>query len=174
MPGPTRHERGLETLTAERLRGLLSYDPDEGVFRWAVNRGKVHPGDVAGYVETDGYVRFMVDHRLHQAHRLAWLYVYGEWPRRLLDHIDGNHANNRISNLREANDVQNQQNRKPSGFGDSPLLGAQRDRERGGWISRIKVDGRSVHLGRFKTAEEANAAYLAAREAHHPYRTDRK
>jgi hypothetical protein len=95
-------------LTAEYLRQLLSYDPDTGLFRWRVQlgfRGKV--GAVAGTTHSKGYRQIRIDGRIYRAHRLAWLYIHGEWPSGGLDHIDGNPANNAIANLRPATQQQN-------------------------------------------------------------------
>lgn len=86
-------------LTVERLRELLDYDPETGVFRWKEPRRKCRVGEVAGSLRKDGYVKIQVDGRFYQAHRLAWLCVYGVWPS-AIDHIDGNRANNAIANLR--------------------------------------------------------------------------
>ena len=91
-----------QTLTAERVRYLLSYDADTGVFVWRVGRGGTRAWSVAGTLHPNGYVYIKIDGRLYLAHRLAWLYTHGAWPADQLDHRDGNKSNNCISNLREA------------------------------------------------------------------------
>lgn len=99
-------------LTPERLRCLLSYDQGTGLFTWLIDRGNgACAGQRAGTVDRNsGYVLVQIDGRQYRAHRLAWLYVHGRWPRPLIDHIDRNRANNRISNLREATSAINNSN----------------------------------------------------------------
>jgi hypothetical protein len=106
-------KRARSDLTAERLREVVTYDPETGLFRWRVNRApRAKAGDVAGAVlGHNGRVRIKIDGHLHLAHRLAWLYVRGRWPRDELDHIDRNPLNNAIGNLREASRSQNARNR---------------------------------------------------------------
>jgi hypothetical protein len=151
-------------LTAERLREVLSYDPETGLFTWlAPTSNRIAAGKRAGHVNaSDGYVRIELDHTLHGAHRLAWLYVTGEWPACLIDHRDMNRANNRWSNLRAATKSQNAANArawaKPNP--DRPR-GAYFDKRDGRWFSAIKHNGKTYRLGRFATSEEAAAAYSA-------------
>ena len=96
-------------LTAERLREVLAYDAETGVFTWRDNRGSRAPaGSVAGNVSHQrGYRQIRVDYNRYLAHRLAWLYVYGEWPAAQIDHINGQTEDNRIVNLRPATQRQN-------------------------------------------------------------------
>ncbi len=100
-------------LTQKRLKELLHYNQDTGVFVWVVGRSGVKaPGTVAGGVDKNGYMRIMVDQVTYKLHRLAWLYVKGYFPENMVDHDDGNTLNNSFSNLKEANHVCNGQNRK--------------------------------------------------------------
>lgn len=158
-------------ITAERLRELLDYDAETGTFRWR-HKGKGRMvGSVAGCRTRAGYVQIRTLYVLRMAHRLAWLYVYGRWPRSTLDHIDGDRLNNRIANLREVSVSGNAQNQK----------GAQRDSLSGylgvvtrtratknRWQAKITVDGRSAWLGVFDSPECAHLAYLEAKRRLHP------
>lgn len=93
------------TLTAEQLRWLLHYDPETGVFTRLIQLcNRVQVGDIAGFIKYNGYRVIKVGDKPtpYFAHRLAWLYIHGEWPSKGIDHIDGDRANNRIANLREA------------------------------------------------------------------------
>ena len=143
-------------LTAERLRQLLHYSPETGLFYWRVKRGSVAAGAEAGTWHGNGYRKIHIDGVPHYAHRLAWLYVHGEHPAGEIDHRNGNPADNRISKLRQASRAQNVRNtsrrNRRSGFKGVVRHG-------GKWRARIAVDRRRIELGIFSTAEEAAAAY---------------
>lgn len=98
-----------DALTQAMLRALLSYDAETGKFTWLVSVGPVSVGQLAGSINTDGYVVIGIGGTSFKAHWLAWLYVYGEWPVRL-DHADGDKANNALGNLRPATAAQNSGN----------------------------------------------------------------
>src|ERR1700719_1662744 len=103
----------LEAIDDDRLRELLSYDPETGVFRWLVRkRQNVKAGDVAGSFDGCGYCKISIDRRAYKAHRLAWLYMTGEWPPAEIDHINMNRADNRFANLRLATRHQNMANQR--------------------------------------------------------------
>jgi hypothetical protein len=156
-------------ITSGRLREVLDYDPDTGNFRWIkmlANRGPV--GAIAGNVEL-GYVRIRIDGHRYFAHRLAWLYVTGEWPKREIDHIDGMPDNNRFANLREATRGENRRNSRKGKESKSQFKGVvyapySRSKTRK-WRAVITAAKRTHHLGYFETPEEAHAVYAArARE----------
>ena len=150
-------------LTADRLRELLRYDADTGLFVWLVctsNRARI--GSVAGRSRHDGYRIIGVDGRYYLAHRLAWLYVRGSWPPDHLDHIDGDPSNNRIANLREASPLQNRANARIRRDSGSGFKGVRKEWNR--WSARITIDRKEIHLGAFATPEEAYAAYCRAAE----------
>ena len=93
----------MKTLTAARLRELLQYDPETGVFTRLVKTSNgIKVGDVAGTADARGYILIRVDGWLHLAHRLAWLHMTCEWPKGMIDHINGVRDDNRWSNLRRA------------------------------------------------------------------------
>lgn len=154
-------------LTADRLRAVLSYDPDTGLF---LRRTKGIGRPMTCSPGKHGYVRIKVDGCQHLAHRLAWLYMTGEWPAGVIDHRNGNGADNRWMNLRDVTvsvNLQNQQ--KATAQNTNGLLGAHVLR-RGGTVrfqSQIRVNGRRLYLGIFDTPEEAHAAYLAAKRRLH-------
>lgn len=157
-------------VTAERVRELLKYDPETGVFVWRkMRRGSAKAGNVAGYARANRNKKYWiirVDGPNYSAHRLAWLYMTGLFPDDQVDHIDGNSLNNAWSNLRLARSVENSRNRKMDGRNTSGLKGAYwRKRERR-WAAHIRVDYRLLWLGYFDTAEEAHAAYVAAAQRH--------
>ena len=155
-------------LTTERLREVLSYDPQTGVFRWnSTGSGR---GSVPGCADKDGYWRIGIDYRMHKAHRLAWLYVHGEWPAAEIDHINCNKQDNRIENLRLCvNGIVNKQN--PTGATRRNKSGhpglfwfAKTNR----WRVQITCDRKQIHLGYYKDIEEAAAVYAEAKARMHP------
>lgn len=154
-------------LTQERLKQLLSYDPETGIFYWeAKTSNRIHVGNRAGNVNDTGYRRIRIDGAVYLEHRLAWLYLFGEWPEPFIDHINGDPADNRIINLRVATRAINQQNfrraRKDSGTG---VQGVYASGKR--FSSRIKTEGKFKYLGMFDTKELAHQAYLEAKRKYH-------
>lgn len=153
-------------ITVERLRELLDYHPETGVFRWKVSKSQgTAAGSAAGFVEREGYRRIKVDGRKYKAHRLAWLHVHGEWPSREIDHVNRNPDDNRIDNLRLATASQNRGNSRRLSNNTSGYKGVSFRPETGRWRARISHGGKSTCLGDFSSPEEASAAYLSAAKA---------
>lgn len=151
-------------LTAERLRELLDYDPETGVFRWRVcpnktGGGRVQAGSIAGRIHRDGHRIINIEGTQLYAHRLAWLYVHGRWPAEEIDHINRNPDDNRITNLREATHGLNFANSRTRSM--SGLRGAYR--HEGKFVAQIVAGNETKYLGRFDTAEEAHLAYQRKR-----------
>lgn len=160
-------------ITAEWLRSVLDYDPESGIFRWkhcpAASRawnGKF-AGRVAGSPDRKGYTLIMVRNKRMFAHRLAWLWVYGEMPPDQIDHRDRVKSNNAISNLRLATGLENARNKgKPLKKSTFPK-GVEFFPNTGRWRARLWVGGKGRHLGYFDSADEAEEAYLAAAKEQH-------
>ena len=149
-------------LTDAKLRELLAYDLATGVFTWRCQVGRAKAGQKAGVKRSDGYWVIKINRRLYRAHRLAWLYVYGEWPRNELDHINGIRDDNHIANLRDATRVENGRNRKKRRDARCALKGVSVQNKR--FRAQIKLAGKTIHIGYYDTEEEAHAAYMAAAE----------
>ena len=152
----------------EDLRKSLDYNPETGEFRWKIAAGRVRAGSLAGCVQPNGrlYIRFQG--KRYQAHRLAWLLTHGEWPDEMIDHLDGNPLNNRISNLRDVSrSVNNQNQRKAQSRNSTGFLGVSFHKRTGKFQAQITLNGKDKHLGYFPTAELAHAAYLAAKREIH-------
>lgn len=148
-------------LTAERLRALVSYDQSTGVFiRLLTRAANAQSGSVAGWSRADGRRRILIEGRYYYAHRLAWLYMTGEWPTAQIDHINGDPADNRFINLREATRTQNCANIGLPRHNTSGLKGTTA--VKGRWQAQIQVGGKKIYLGKYATKEEAHAAYLSA------------
>lgn len=155
-------------LDAGRLRDVFNYNSITGEFRARITTGRRRAGSVAGCLKTNGYVTISLDGKLYFAHRLAWLYIHGDWPPSLIDHIDGVTKNNAITNLRCADKSTNAQNLKQAHRGNkSGLLGVVEDKSKGGFASSICVKGKRYWLGVFPTALEAHEAYLARKRILH-------
>jgi len=145
-------------MTPERLRDVLAYDPETGVFTWRAT------GKLAGGYAGDGYWRIMVDYKEYRAGRLAWLYMMGRWPVDEAEHRDGDKTNDRWANLREASRRQNLANRKVMGNSRLGVKGVEL--HHGSYRVRIRVNGKRVLVGTFDTIEAASAAYAAAAREH--------
>lgn len=144
----------------EKLRDNFAYDPLTGVFsRKTSPIGWCKVGDIAGTVNSHGYIVIEIDGVFYGAHRLAWFYVTGEWPKSLIDHIDGIKRNNIFANLREATRRQNAQNALRQGYSFNQSRPHPKK-----YQATIFVDGKLRHLGFFMTADEARETYLAATE----------
>jgi len=150
-------------LTSERLRELLSYNAETGVFTWKKTFcARARAGQVAGNKHSLGYIRVRIDGIDQYCHRLAWLYVYGSFPDGILDHKDQNKANNQIANLRLASLSENQQNRYKQKNNCSGFRGVYWNKSRKKWDAQIQVNGVKKHIGRFETPDAAYAAYCFA------------
>lgn len=163
------------TLTPERLRELLHYDPATGVFTWLVahgRHGRFPAGAIAGYKNDKGYLYIWLDGRFYRLHRLAWLYVHGQWPEDQIDHRDTIREHNRIDNLRPATNAQNAQNQHAAPRNNTTgCTGVSFYKPSGKWLSRIMSNGKAIHLGYHDTMAAAVAARLAAKRAYHPFQS---
>ena len=151
----------------ERLKELLVYEPETGVFTWTTNtRWKRHIGKVAGTIKKNGYRYLSLDSKGYLSHRLAWFYVYGVKPSYSIDHINGDRSDNRIANLRDVTPLQNSQNRyKANADNKIGVLGVRCTKH--GFRSQIRINGKVKFLGNFPNATQAHAAYLDAKRIHH-------
>jgi hypothetical protein len=157
-------------LTQVRLKRLLHYDPETGVFTWLRGqpglRGCEAGGLWRGHNQT--YWVIGIDGRQYRAHRLAFFYMTGRWPDPEADHDDADTLNNRWANLREATKSQNGQNKGRMPGNTSGFKGVTFVAWRGVYQAQIRIaPGKRLWLGYFKTAEAAHAAYVAAAQEHH-------
>lgn len=149
-------------LSRAYLKRILPYNPSTGVWRWKITcNGFVAKNSRAGYINSQGYEIIRINLRGYKAHRLAWFYMKGCWPRRV-DHKDTRKANNRWKNLRVATHGQNVANSKLRRDSTSGLKGAYFKRARAKWFSAIRFNTKLKHLGYFESAMQAHKAYMKA------------
>jgi hypothetical protein len=154
-------------LTLDRLKELMSYDPETGAFTVVATRfGPRSKGDSVGHPNGKGYLATIIDDHSILLHRLAWFYVHGKWPDFHIDHIDGNKSNNGISNLRDVPASINLQNQRRAHKGNkSGFLGVTV--HYGKFVAQIRVENKVINLGRYPTPELAHEAYLDAKRKMH-------
>jgi hypothetical protein len=148
-------------LTVEYLRACVTYDRMTGVFTARLPSSTRQEGDVLGSPGSHGYLGIAIAGRSYLAHRLAWFYTNGEWPE-LVDHIDRNRHNNRISNLRECSYRENAWNVTPMKGTVSGVEGVNWFKARGKWVAKISGGGVHRTLGYFDTIEDAARARAEA------------
>src|ERR1700749_4202141 len=150
------------TITQEYLKSRLHYDPNTGIFTWLLHEGSYSnvgvrnarfAGRAAGHVNKNGYVVIAIDRVGYKAHRLAWLYMTGEYPSRKLDtdHKDGNRANNAWNNLPLGTRAENQWNRSKQVNNKTGRKGVCWHEASQYWVAQIKVNKKAIHLGCFHT-----------------------
>ena len=165
-----RSRRPSGAVTYAEAKAAVRYDPITGKF-WSLSTG-----EEVGYVncQKSRYITVEIRGARVRASRLAWLLMTGEWPAEAVDHINGARGDNRWSNLRSCTPMQNMRNRRMSSNNTSGFTGASWHKNIRRWVAKIKVAGRMVHLGSFKTLEEAASAYAAgAVERHGEFAPDR-
>jgi hypothetical protein len=158
-------ESGKEPkLTAERVRELLDYDADTGIFRYRRNRGNgIRKGEVAGTNwRGNGYTVICVDQHFCGAHQLAWLHVTGTWPPQEVDHINTDRADNRFCNLRLASRSENLGNRARQANNTSGFKGVSFSKAARRWVASLQKEGTYYYLGLHDTPEAAHDAYCRA------------
>lgn len=144
----------------DRLRELLEYDPETGLFTRRLGVRGYRAGTVAGALTNHGYIQCYVDRRNYLAHRLAWLHVHGVAAGGDIDHLNGNRGDNSLRNLRLADRAENMWNRGATRRNRAGIKGVHPHRHK--WVAEICARGRRTYLGIFETAEEAGDAYAAA------------
>ena len=150
-----------EELTAQKLRELLDYNPETGVFVRKIGVATTNAGDVVGS-NVNGYLSVKIKNKPYYLHRLAWLYVYGEFPSGEIDHINRNKKDNKIDNLRNVTRQQNTQNR-------TVTSGVFQTKNKRRWRARISVSNKTINIGTFETKELALAEYKKAKKLYHPF-----
>ena len=154
-------------IARDRLKELVDYDPETGVFTWKVSRPNgIYPGMIAGQTDMRGYGRISLDGKRYKLHRLAYLYYHGFVPS-MLDHIDGDTVNNRISNLRPCTGTENNLNRSYTKANQLKIKNVHQDIKSGKYIVQVLIEGKRQYLGRFDDLELAELVATEARNKHY-------
>ena len=154
-------------ITQERLKERLNYDPDTGVFTWAVRgKGIKEIGCRAGTFDASGYIVIMIDAKQYKSHRLAWLYIHGEFPPDQIDHINRIKDDNRIKNLRCVTQKGNSRNSPLRKDNNSGVTGVTWNKKRGKWEMQIRDNnGKDIRC----CFEDFNDAITARKQAEVKY-----
>ena len=160
-------------LTHEFILSIFNYDPITGIITRKIRRGNRRAGSIVGVLNKNGYLETEINDICYQAHRLIWFYVYKVWPKELIDHINGNTADNTLTNLRECTILQNSQNRSKPKNNTSGFKGVSFYKKLDKWVAHLGINGTQKHLGYYVTPEEASEAYnKAAKELHGEFYKD--
>lgn len=156
-----------QILTQAMLKDVLRYEPSTGHFYWIkpCNRfSQITVGAKAGTLHKRGYVHIKVYGKSYKAHRLAWLYTHGRWPNPAIDHINQVKSDNRIENLREADQLQNMQNKPKYRTNSSGYIGVTWHKDRKKWLAQFAYCNKNHYLGLFDDPAEAAKAYALAKQ----------
>ena len=160
-------------LTQKRLREVLEYSPESGIFVWKIRvSNRIRIGDTAGHRQHIGYIHIAIDNKTYYAHRLAFLYMEGYFPENDVDHLDGVRNNNRWKNLRHASRSCNLQNTKLRPISTSGFMGVSWSKYAKKWHARICIHRKRIHLGYYDTAEEAAIARCKFEDQHPDWTCD--
>ena len=176
----------MTELTQEYLKECFDYNPETGDFVWKerplhhFKDGRAmkiwntkYAGLKSGSLQKRGYIEISLSKKAYTAHRLAWLYVFGEMPKDQIDHINSIKTDNKINNLRESTNSQNAQNKVKcnSNNKSSGMLGVSFDKRYEKYAAQITVNGKYKLIGRFNNKDDAHNAYLKAKRSLHEFNT---
>ena len=154
-----------KSLTQERLKDVLNYCPESGAFVWIKKsspKSRIAIGSDAGSISYWGYIVIEIDSERYQAHRLAWLYMYSEWPKDQIDHINGIKVDNRIENLRDVTNSENHKNMRMLKNNTSGIIGVTWNKKSKRWQAQIVVNKTTKCLGLYSDKNDAITARQAA------------
>ena len=160
MTAPT-----LNYPSQEVLRSKFDYHQD-GYLVWKIKCKRANIGAKAGIVHPNGYLRTGINGKIYLNHRLIYIWHHGVLPE-MVDHIDGNKLNNDINNLRIANNVTNQQNQKLKKENTSGFKNVSFCCQTKKWAVKIRIDGKSRTIGRYKDIELASLVAQETRAKYH-------
>ncbi len=155
-------------ISQDYLKTILSYDKNTGIFVWKKRSitdfkdkraystwNARFSGNIAGGKTDQGYHQIVINAHNYRAHRLAWLYVHGEWPKDQIDHINRIRKDNRIVNLRTVEHKENSKNQKIRIDNTSTVIGVYWSKERDKWYAKISNNTKVIRLGTFVDFDDA-------------------
>ena len=149
--------------TSERVRELFIYNEHTGILTRRISAGsRSQVGEVVGWKNNKGYLNVGIDSRKYPLHQVIWAYVYGEWPRVDVDHINCNKSDNRLENLRLATRQENQWNTGVRSSNSSGFKGVSFHKHSGKWQAQICINWKNKHIGKFDSPQLAHEAYCKA------------
>jgi hypothetical protein len=151
-------------ITQERLKEVLHYDPNTGLFRWRYSRHGAKINQVAGTSTSRGYVNIRIDGTVYGGHRLAWLYTHGYFPESDISFKNKDRSDVRINNLVVISRLCGMRRIGNSKRNTSGVRGVSGTVKRG-WVVKIRANGKENYLGKFKCFAEAVCCRLAAEQA---------
>lgn len=151
-----------DLLSQQELKNRVTYDPDSGNFVWRTSSGTVKAGYRSKSLDTSGYFQIQILGKRYLHHRLAFLYMTGQFPLEEVDHINGIRTDNRWLNLRLVSRLENRKNVRMLDSNTSGHVGVRWLEDRGKWRAYIKSDRKQKMLGYFDHLSDALAARAAA------------
>lgn len=147
----------VETITKDNVKDLFNYNPETGELKWKIQPNRNTPaGSLIRSISVDGYYNISYKCRKYRCSRVIWLYVYGKWPNKFIDHINGIRTDNRLTNLRDVECSENNQNQQIHREGKHPGISKN---ECGKFEARKYIDGDELWIGTFKTFKHAKEAW---------------
>jgi hypothetical protein len=150
-------------LRPDEIRKIFDYK--DGNLVWRSQRSRARKGDVAG-TPLNGYIVVRYNGIGYKAHRLVWAWHHGVWPN-IVDHINGNPADNRIENLRSVTAGENALNATRSCKNTSGVKGVTWNKKDKVWRVSFRCGGRLTYFGGFKDFEFAELVAIEARQKYH-------
>ncbi len=160
-------------MTQETLKSKLTYDQNTGIFKWITTTGSSKKNKTAGCLKKSGYTMIQINKMQYYAHRLAWLYMEGVFPKEI-DHKNQDRSDNRISNLREVTRTENNKNKSRFKNTKNKYPGVTYIKKRDKYQVYIGINGRPLFIGLFQKEEEAIEAKKKAEKKHGFYNNHSK
>lgn len=148
-----------DKLTKYEVRRLFHYNKVTGDFIWLRPSGYTNRvGSVANAKTKRGYVQVKIGREVHWVHRLIFLYMTGEYPKGVVDHVNGDASDNRWENLRDVTHQKNCKNQVVAKNNKSGVPGVSFHKSTQKWRAQIKVNGETIYLGLYETKDDAITA----------------